>query len=138
MNFTPDLKKTYLPKFNNNRELDTAEQVVVEWDILSAAALRTVKPKRDTAYKYDPDGHYTGMEVKLISDDFALINSFAPKIKNFTYPDREGKLRKITNAQTLFDAPAIVSGKLIKELAEEFRAECREVEDTDDDEKNSE
>jgi hypothetical protein len=138
MNFSADLKKTYIPKFNGNRDLDISEQVVEEHDALSAVSLRTVKPKRDVSYKYSEGGQYTGMEMKLISDDFALIAAFAPRIKNFTYTDREGKTRKITNAQTLFEAPAPVSGKLIKELAEEYRSECREVEDTDNDEKNSE
>jgi hypothetical protein len=137
MNFSPDLRKTYIPRFNGNRDLDSSEQVTVEWDVLSAAALRTIKPKRDVSYKYNEGGQYEGMEMKLVSDDFSLITGFAPRIRNFTYPDREGKIRKITNAQTLFEAPSNVGGKLIKELAEEFRKEAREVEDeTDEDEKN--
>jgi hypothetical protein len=138
MEFSCELKKSYIPEFNGNRDLDETAQVSVEWDELSESSIRTIRPKRDVAHKYDSKGTYVGMDMHYETDEFLLISGFNPRIKNLSWKDRDGKTRKVTNATTLFEAPAPLSGKLIKELIREFQKEIRVAEeDTPEDEKKS-
>jgi hypothetical protein len=138
MNFSAETKKTYIPEFNKNQDLSPLDQVVVEWDVLSTISTKPIRTQKDVKHLYNSEGVYAGMEVKLVNDDFKLISGFAPRIKNFCYPGSNGKPKNITNAQTLFEAPATVGGPLIKELVKVFKDEIEEYDATRDDEKNSE
>jgi hypothetical protein len=100
--------------------------------------LRTIRPRNEFTHRYDAEGKYLGMDLRVDSDDFSLIQGFSPRINNFVYPGEDGRDHKITNCQTLFEAPAPVGAALIKELAAEYRRKLREIAEMETDEKNSE
>lgn len=96
--------KTYIPKFNNNRELPTEEQIVVEYKNFPTIS----EAKSYKTYRYSTDG-----ATEMVFNDAVLLIRHVGKITNLE--DDDGK---ILDGLALSKSENLLLDELVSELRE--------------------
>lgn len=114
-------KKTYIPKFNGNREAAEGEKITVVYQNPTTRMKSRLLPKPKLKFNYDAKGEVEGGETVIDADRSQIINGMLIRIDNLGYT-LDGEKKVINNAKALWDAPAAFE-LLIEELHEKFREE---------------
>lgn len=113
--------KTYVPRWNGNRELPESEQVTVTYRVPDLQLKNRLKPKPKLRFQYDPAGNTTGGETELSTDHWLVVNGLLVSIGNLAYKTEKGET-EVKNSTDLTKAPVEYEG-LVDELYEIFSKE---------------
>lgn len=123
-------KLTFIPEFNKNKECPASDQIVVIIKNPTIQIKQRVTSTPETVARADMSGKIEGIDIRLKTDDVAVLREMLDSISNCGYEDEDGK-HFIANAKTLLEAPVEFSP-----LIDEIVAECNRVLSKAVDEKN--
>lgn len=123
-------KLTFIPEFNKNKECPASDQIVVTIKNPTIQIKQRVSSTPETVARADTSGKIEGIDIRLKTDDIAVLREMLDGISNCGYEDEDGK-HFIANAKTLLEAPVEFSP-----LIDEIVAECNRVLSKAVDEKN--
>jgi len=115
-------EKTFIPKFDKNRELPSSEQIVVKYRSATIDLKNRVVTKPTAVGDFDETGKSRGMKVEFKVDDESYLRNMIVSIAGAGYQEDGGEVKYIRNAHDLLKAP-ICFEPLITELVELFREE---------------
>ena len=116
-------EKTYIPKFDNNRELPSNDQIVVKYKAATIELKNKIISRPTAVGDFDETGHSRGMKIEFKVDDEAYLRNMIINISGAYYQEEDGKeVKHIRTAADLLKAP-ICYEPLITELVELFREE---------------
>jgi hypothetical protein len=116
-------EKTYVPKFDKNRELPSNEQIAVTYKAATIELKNKIITRPTAVGDFDEAGRSRGMKVEFKVDDEAYLRNMIVAISGAGYQEEGGKeARYIRTAADLLKAP-ICFEPLITELVELFREE---------------
>jgi len=114
-------RRTFIPKWNGNKNLPTAEQIVAHYKVLPMKEKGRVLPKPTVNFEYDAKGNVKGGKTEVGFDRKPLIDTMLIRLDNAIWMDEDGK-HDIVNAKDLEAAPTEYEG-LAEELGDFFREE---------------
>jgi hypothetical protein len=118
-------EKTYVPKYNGNRELPASEQISVTYKAATIELKNKIVAKPVAIGDFDESGRSRGMKVELKVDDDAYLRNMLIKISGAGYQEEGGKdVTYIRDAADLLKAP-ICFETLLTELVELFKEELK-------------
>ena len=116
-------EKTYIPKYDGNRELPSNEQIVVTYKAATIELKNRIVSKPTAIGDFDETGKSRGMKVEFKVDDESYLRNMIIKISGVGYQEEESNdIKYIRDAAELLKAP-ICFEPLITELVELFREE---------------
>jgi hypothetical protein len=116
-------EKTYIPKYNKNRDLPSNEQVVVTYKAATLELKNKIVSRPLAIGDFDDRGKPLGMKVEFKVDDEAYLKNMIVRISGLGYQEEGDKEAKyIRDAHELLKAP-ICCEPLVQELVELFREE---------------
>jgi len=115
-------EKTYIPKFDNNRDLPANEQIVVTYKAATIELKNKIVSRPTAIGDYDETGRSRGMKIEFKVDDEAYLRNMIVSISGAEYQYEDGVTQRIRGAPDLLKAP-LCFDPLITELVELFRAE---------------
>jgi len=116
-------EKTYVPKFDKNRDLPANEQITVTYKAATIELKNKIVSRPNAIGEFDEAGHSKGVKIELKVDDEAYLRNMIISISGAGYKeDESGEVKYIRNASDLLKAP-ICFEPLITELVGVFREE---------------
>ena len=115
-------EKTYIPKFDGNRNLPSSEQIVVTYKSATIELKNRIVSKPSAIGDFDPTGKSLGMKIEFKVDDEAYLRNMIVSVSGAGYQEDGGEVKHIRSAADLLKAP-ICFEPLITELVEVFREE---------------
>ena len=115
-------EKTYIPKFDKNRELPSNEQIIVTYKAATIDLKNRIVSRPTAIGDFDESGKSRGMKIEFKVDDEAYLRNMIVSISGADYQEDGGEVKHIRNAHDLLKAP-ICFEPLITELVEVFREE---------------
>lgn len=114
-------RRTFIPKYNGNKKLPAAEQIVVHYKVLPMKEKTRVLPKPHINFEYDNKGAVTGGKTEIGFDRKPVIDAMLIRIDNASWFDEDGE-HQIVTAKDLEGAPSEMEG-LAEEIGDFFREE---------------
>ncbi|MCL2765960.1 MAG: hypothetical protein FWD40_11895 [Treponema sp.] len=118
MKLTISKEGEFIPEFNKNKELASTDQIRVRFRYPTLTMKNRCRSKPQAKGIAAADGKMEKMEIIINKDEFATLKEMLIGIDNCSFGDSSSE-QKITNAQTLIDAP-VVFEPLLKEIVKEF------------------
>jgi len=115
-------EKTYIPKFDDNRNLPSNEQIAVRYKAATIELKNKIVSRPTAIGDFDDAGKSRGMKIEFKVDDEAYLRNMIVKISGAGYQEEDGEVKHISSAADLLKAP-ICFEPLITELVELFREE---------------
>jgi hypothetical protein len=116
-------EKTYIPEFDNNRELPSSEQITVTYKAATIELKNKIVSRPTAIGDFDETGRSRGMKIEFKVDDEAYLRNMIVGISGAGYQgDGDKEARYIKTAADLLKAP-ICFEPLITELVKLFREE---------------
>jgi len=119
MNFNLSQEDIFIPSFNKNKELPETDQIRVLYRVPTMAIKNRCRRKPQAKAVSAKNGSIDHFEIVIEKDELATLNEMLISITNCSYTYRDGKVNKITNTQSLIDAP-VAFEPLYKEVVKEF------------------
>jgi len=110
---------TFIPEFNGNRKLPSAEQITVRYRTPTVAIRNQCRKKPQAKGITSANGGIDHMEIIVEKDDISTLSAMLISIAGCSYGDGSGKDQVITTAKDLLNAP-IAFSPLLKEIVAEF------------------
>ncbi len=116
-------QKTYIPRFDGNRDLPSNEQIQVTYKTATIDLKNKIISKPTAVGNFDEFGKSQGMKIEIKTDDDAYLRNMIISISGAGYQEEDSEeVKYIKNASDLAKAP-ICFEPLITELVELFREE---------------
>jgi hypothetical protein len=116
-------EKTYVPKFDGNRDLPSNEQITVTYKAATIELKNKIVSRPTAIGDFDEAGRSRGMKIEFKVDDEAYLRNMIVKISGAGYQEDGGSdVKYIRDAADLLKAP-ICFEPLITELVQLFREE---------------
>jgi len=116
-------EKTYIPKFDGNRDLPSNDQIAVTYKAATIELKNKIVSRPVAVGDFDETGKSRGMKIEFKVDDEAYLRNMIVGISGAGYREGEdGEEKRIRSAADLLKAP-ICFEPLITELVELFREE---------------
>jgi hypothetical protein len=116
-------EKTYIPKFDKNRESPSNEQIVVTYKAATIELKNRTVQRPVAVSNFDEAGKSQGMKIEVKMDDDAYVKNMLVGISGLGYQyEGSDEVKYIKNAQDLLKAPLCYE-PLLTELVELFREE---------------
>lgn len=115
-------EKTYVPKFDKNRDLPSNDQIVVTYKAATIELKNKIVSRPTAVGDFDESGKSRGMKVEIKVDDEAYLRNMIINISGAGYQEDGGEVKHIKTAADLLRAP-ICFEPLVTELVELFREE---------------
>ncbi|HWR11954.1 MAG TPA: hypothetical protein VN445_09035 [Rectinemataceae bacterium] len=122
MNTKIATRRTYIPKWGDNRKQSDQDQIIAHYKILSCDEKTRIMPDRPLEFQYNPDGSVKGGSVSISTFRRPLVKNMLLKLENCSYEDEDGVKHEIKSASDLLGAPTIYED-LINELGDFFKDE---------------
>jgi len=131
MKLTISKEGVFIPEFNNNKKEACTDQIRVNYRTPTLAMKNRCRSKPQAKGIAGASGKVEKMEIVIDKDELTTLREMLISIENVSYGEGSSE-HKITNAQTLIDAP-VVFEPLLKEIVKEFD---RILDEANIDEKN--
>lgn len=114
-------EKTYIPKFDKNRESPSNEQIVVTYKAATIELKNKTVMQPVAVSNYDENGKSQGMKIEVKMNDDTYIKNMLVGISGLGYQyEGSDEVKYIKSAQDLLKAPLCYE-PLLTELVELFR-----------------
>ncbi|MGP1587269.1 MAG: hypothetical protein ACTTHG_02880 [Treponemataceae bacterium] len=123
-------KLTFIPNFNKNKECDPTDQIAIVLKNPTIQMKNRISSTPETVARADTSGKIEGIDIRLKTDDVAVLNAMVESLSNCSYEDEDGK-HSITNVKQLLESPVEFSP-----LIDEIIHECNKILSREIDEKN--
>jgi hypothetical protein len=110
---------TFIPEFNGNKKLPSADQITVRYRTPTVAIKNRCRKKPQAKGIASANGSIEHMEIIVEKDDFSTLKEMLVSISNCSFGDNDGKDHVIAGAQDLLNAP-VAFDPLLKEIVAEF------------------
>lgn len=121
-------KRTYIPKWNKNRELPEDEQIVAEYTMPGLKDKARLIRKPAVKFQYDPQGNVTGGEAEVGFERRPILEAMLTKLVNCGWKDADGNTKTLAKFKDFDEAPTEFDS-LADELADHFRSELEKKPD---------
>jgi len=116
-------EKTYIPKFDGNRDLPSNEQIAVTYKAPTIELKNKIVSRPTAVGEFDDEGRSRGMKIEFKVDDEAYLRNMIISISGAHYREEgDDEVKNIRSAADLLKAP-ICFEPLITELVEHLRKE---------------
>ena len=124
-------KGEFIPEFNGNAKLDPSDQIVVCYQIPTAAERQKLLRRPTLDFNYDKQGEVMGGKTTVEIDNTKICDNMVKEIRGLA-PEVDGKKKPITAMKDLYSSHAAFV-PLIEEIGSKMR---KLLEECGPDEKN--